>query len=72
MDQMRQFGTPAAIFISKDDVLYVAASEPENRVTIGTIDGKVLETIEGLNSRTASPSTRAAPFTWRRVSERRS
>jgi DNA-binding beta-propeller fold protein YncE len=49
IDQMTQFGTPAAIFITPDDVLYVAASEPENRVTIGTIDGKVLETIEGLN-----------------------
>jgi peptidylamidoglycolate lyase len=49
LDQMRQFGTPAAIFISKDDVVFVAASEPENRVTIGTIDGNVLSTIEGLN-----------------------
>lgn len=49
VDQLTQFGTPAAIFITKDDVLYVAASEPENRVTVGTMDGKVLDTIEGLN-----------------------
>jgi len=49
LDQMTQFGAPAAIFITRDDVMYVAASEPENRVTIGTTDGKVLETIEGLN-----------------------
>jgi peptidylamidoglycolate lyase len=49
VDQMTQFGTPAAIFITKDDVLYVAASEPDNRVAIGTTEGKVLESIEGLN-----------------------
>jgi len=49
LDQMTQFGAPASIFITRDDVMYVAASEPENRVTIGTTDGKVLETIEGLN-----------------------
>ena len=49
LDQMTQFGAPAAIFIAKDDVMFVAASEPENKVTIGTTDGKVLDTIEGLN-----------------------
>jgi DNA-binding beta-propeller fold protein YncE len=48
-DQMTQFGAPASIFITKDDVMFVAASEPENRITIGTTDGKVLEKIEGLN-----------------------
>jgi peptidylamidoglycolate lyase len=50
LDQMTQFGTPAAIFITKDDVMFVAASEPENVVTIGTTDGRVLDRIEGLNS----------------------
>jgi DNA-binding beta-propeller fold protein YncE len=49
LEEMTQFGAPAAIFITKDDVMFVAASEPENRVTIGTTDGKVLETIDGLN-----------------------
>jgi sugar lactone lactonase YvrE len=50
LDQMAQFGAPAAIFITKDDTLYVAAGAPENRVTIGTKDGKVLDRIEGLNA----------------------
>jgi peptidylamidoglycolate lyase len=49
VEQLTQFGAPASIFITKDDGLFVAASEPENRVTIGTTDGTVLETIEGLN-----------------------
>jgi streptogramin lyase len=49
LDQMTQFGAPASIFITKDDVMFVAASEPENRVTIGTTDGKVLDKIEGLH-----------------------
>lgn len=50
LDQMAQFGTPASIFIDKNDVMYVAAGAPENKVTIGTTAGKVLETIEGLNA----------------------
>src|ERR1700732_1631919 len=50
LDQMTQFGAPAAIFITKDDTLYVAAGAPENRLTIGTKDGKVLDRIEGLNA----------------------
>ena len=50
LDQMTQFGAPAAIFITKDDTLYVAAGAPENRVTIGTKEGKVLDRIEGLNA----------------------
>lgn len=29
--------------------MFVAASEPENRVTIGTTDGTLLEKIEGMN-----------------------
>jgi hypothetical protein len=50
LDQMTQFGAPAAIFITKNDTLYVAAGAPENRLTIGTKDGKVLDRIEGLNA----------------------
>jgi sugar lactone lactonase YvrE len=50
LDQMTQFGAPAAIFITKDDMLYVVAGAPENRLTIGTKDGKVLSRIEGLNA----------------------
>jgi DNA-binding beta-propeller fold protein YncE len=50
LDQMTQFGAPAAIFITKDDTLYVAAGAPENRVTIGTKEGKILDRIEGLNA----------------------
>jgi sugar lactone lactonase YvrE len=49
LNQMSQFGAPAGIFITKDDVLYVVAGAPENRLTIGTIDGKVLDKVEGLN-----------------------
>jgi streptogramin lyase len=49
LDQMTQFGTPASLFI-QGEMLYVAAPAPENRVTIGTTDGKVIETIEGLNA----------------------
>jgi len=48
VDQMTQFGTPSSIFISADDTIYVAAGAPENRVTIGTADGKVTGKIEGL------------------------
>jgi 6-bladed beta-propeller len=50
LDQMTQFGAPAAIFITKDDMLYVVAGAPENRLTIGTKDGKVLSRVEGLNA----------------------
>lgn len=49
LDQMTQFGTPASLFI-QGEMLYVAAPAPENRVSIGTTDGKVLETIEGLDA----------------------
>ena len=49
LDQMTQFGTPASLFI-QGNMLYVAAPAPENRVTIGTTDGTVLDTIEGLNA----------------------
>jgi peptidylamidoglycolate lyase len=50
VETMMQFGTPAAIFITKSDQVFVAASEPENVVTIGTTDGRVTDRIEGLNS----------------------
>lgn len=46
---MTQYGTPASIFI-QDDLVYVASPAPENRVTIGTIDGTVLDTIDGLDA----------------------
>ena len=49
LDQMNQFGAPAGIFITKDDILYVVAGAPENRLTVGTTDGKVLDRVEGLN-----------------------
>src|SRR5579864_1340528 len=51
LDQMTQFGAPAAIFITKDDMLYVVAGAPENRLSIGTKDGKILDRVEGLNGR---------------------
>jgi DNA-binding beta-propeller fold protein YncE len=50
IDQMTQFGTPAAIFITKKDIVYVADPVPENRVVIGTTDGNVLQKIEGLDN----------------------
>src|ERR1700732_303410 len=49
LDQMTQFGAPAAIFIAKDDMLYVVAGAPENRLTVGTKAGKGLDRMEGLN-----------------------
>jgi sugar lactone lactonase YvrE len=48
LSQMTQFGTPMSIFITNDDVVYVASGAPENRVTIGTTDGKLTGKIEGL------------------------
>jgi sugar lactone lactonase YvrE len=50
LDQMTQFGAPAAIFITKDDMLYVVAGAPENWLTIGTKDGKVLDRVTGRNA----------------------
>jgi sugar lactone lactonase YvrE len=50
LDQMTQFGTPASIFITASDVIYVADPAPENQIVIGTADGKVLEKIAGLDS----------------------
>ena len=50
LNQMAQLGAPADIFITKDDMLYVVAGAPENRWTIGTKDGNVLDRVEGLNA----------------------
>jgi DNA-binding beta-propeller fold protein YncE len=50
LEQLTQFGTPASIYISADDTLFVAAGEPENSVTIGTADGKVIGRIDGLEA----------------------
>ena len=49
LDQMTQFGTPVSLFI-QGDTLFVASPAPENKVTIGTTDGKVLDVIEGLDA----------------------
>jgi DNA-binding beta-propeller fold protein YncE len=48
--EMKQFGTPASIVITDEGLMYVAAGAPENKVTIGTTDGAVLQTIDGLDS----------------------
>lgn len=50
VSQLAQFGAPAAIYIGKNDMMYVAAGAPENWIAIGTTDGKVMEKIEGLNA----------------------
>ena len=50
LDQMTQFGAPAGMFMTRDDILYAVAGAPENRLTIGTKDGKVLDRVEGLNA----------------------
>ena len=52
---------PVVIVITEDDVMFVAASEPENRLTIGTTDGKVLEKLGGLDYPHGTPWTAAAP-----------
>ena len=49
LDQLTRFGTPVSLFI-QGDTLFVAAPAPENKVAIGTTDGKVLDVIEGLDS----------------------
>jgi sugar lactone lactonase YvrE len=48
--QMAQFGTPVSIAITSDDRMFVASPAPENRVTIGTTAGEVIDKIEGLDS----------------------
>jgi sugar lactone lactonase YvrE len=50
LSEMTQFGTPVSIAFDERDTMFVAAPAPENKVTIGTKDGKVLETIDGLDS----------------------
>jgi sugar lactone lactonase YvrE len=49
LEQTTQFGAASSIFITKNDMMYVVDFTPENRITIGTTDGTVLEKIEGLN-----------------------
>jgi peptidylamidoglycolate lyase len=48
--QMAQFGTPVSIAITSDDRMFVASPAPENRITIGTTAGDVIQKIEGLDS----------------------
>jgi streptogramin lyase len=50
LDQTTQFGAASTIFITKDDVMYVTSQPPTNQIIIGTTDGKILGTIEGLNN----------------------
>jgi DNA-binding beta-propeller fold protein YncE len=49
LSEMKQFGPPVSIGFSKDDRAFVAVS-PGNQVVIGTLDGKILETIDGFNN----------------------
>jgi DNA-binding beta-propeller fold protein YncE len=48
LNQLPQFGAPACIYISEDDMLYVAAGAPQNWIMIGTTGGKVSGKISGL------------------------
>lgn len=48
LEQTTQFGTPSAIAISKDGMVYVADYMPGNSIMIGTLDGKILGEIDGL------------------------
>jgi peptidylamidoglycolate lyase len=48
--QMTQFGAPASIAITREGLMYVAAGAPQNKVTVGTTDGTVTETIDDLDS----------------------
>jgi DNA-binding beta-propeller fold protein YncE len=50
ISEMAQFGTPVSIAFDSSDTIFVASPAPENKVTIGTASGKVLETIDGLDS----------------------
>ena len=49
IEQFTNFGTPSAIFIAKDNKLYVADAAPENRLLIADLNGKILDTFDGLN-----------------------
>jgi DNA-binding beta-propeller fold protein YncE len=46
LDQMAQFGAPASIYITKDDIMYIGDG---NKVVIGKTDGTVLNTIDNVN-----------------------
>jgi sugar lactone lactonase YvrE len=48
LEQSTEFGAPAAIYITKDNTVYVAAGAPDSSVTIATLDGKVTDRITGL------------------------
>ncbi len=50
LTQMAQFGTPVSVAFSARGQVYVASPAPENKVTVGTLDGTVIEEIGGLNS----------------------
>jgi sugar lactone lactonase YvrE len=49
LEEMKQFGTPVSIAFAKDNKMYVAAS-PGDAMSIGTVDGKVIEKIDGLSN----------------------
>jgi DNA-binding beta-propeller fold protein YncE len=42
------FGAASSIYITQDDILYVASQAPDNKATIGTEDGTILGRIGGL------------------------
>jgi DNA-binding beta-propeller fold protein YncE len=48
IDQMTQFGTPVAVFVGKDNLLYVVGRGDKNQITISTTEGKILDRIDGL------------------------
>ena len=48
LTETKQFGAASSIYITKDDILYVASQAPDNKVMIGTEDGKILGSIGGL------------------------
>ena len=54
--QLTQFGTPESVAFGRGDMMYIASPAPDNRVTIGTADSRVLETMEGLMRPTESRS----------------
>jgi DNA-binding beta-propeller fold protein YncE len=46
LNQMTQFGAPASIYITRNDVMYIGDG---NKVVIGKTDGTVLDTIDNVN-----------------------
>ena len=47
LKQFTQFGAPGALFIDKNDTLYVTGGNDNSEVVIGTEDGKILDRIGG-------------------------